>query len=162
MASVNISDDNWQSSVQGAHLTLQMKQATKDPATDKWTFEFDICIGTKTVHVIKGRYSELKKQHGKHPTTLGCADALKFPDKDFFLSRIRRATGSEREVVEEEKRDLKEYFEAVLDIRGYWPSNSAKLREVHSDMGISSEISEEMLEAVPLSVRASRWPPLFN
>lgn len=147
-----------QSISRGAGLSVVMKHAKK--VDGKWCYSFEVCVGLTTVHEITGRYSELKKQHAKHPATLGCADEVTFPDADYFMSiatKVAESPEQDSRRAETRKRELKKYFEFVLDINGCFDREA--VRVVHRDMGISKEVSAKMLEVAPLrSVRSHQGP----
>lgn len=139
--------DDARQSIYGARLSVVMKKAKK--VDGKWCYAFKVCIGQDTVHEIRGRYSELKKQHAKHTTTLGCADEVTFPDPDYFMTLAKKVNDNiEREGIENRQREMKKYFECVLDIYGRF--DREQLRRVHRDMGIPDDVSAKMLEAAPL------------
>lgn len=146
------SDGARQSIIHGARLSVVMKNPKN--VDGKWCYAFEVCIGQITVHEIKGRYSELRKQHAKHATTLGCADELMFPEPDRFMSLAKKVSDHlERQGIESRQREMKKYFESVVDIYGRFDREA--VRKVHRDMGVPDDISEKMLEAAPL--RIVRW-----
>jgi hypothetical protein len=150
-------DDARQSVSHGAGLSVVMKDAKK--VDGKWRYAFEVCIGLTTVHEINGRYSELKKQHAKHPATLGCSDEVAFPDPDWIISIAKNfAESVDQESIEKRKRDLKKYFEYILDIPGRFDRDA--LRAVHRDMGIPDDVSANMLDASPL--RYVRFRPALT
>ena len=140
-------DTNQQDESQDGAISVRSKPV--EIVSDKAQYKFDVCIGDDVVHHITGRYSKLAKHYSTLPTLLGCPEdsPLVFPDSHLVRSRFNFTESAKEDANVSRQRELRRYFEAVLDVTGEYGDNVDK---VHEQLQIPKKERKMLRDAVML------------